>query len=145
MCAKNTIILPGFGTGYAFICNVSNVIVRPQISSAPVTAIVRPRGFLGSLLAWDSLLFALICSLDMVSTVYLVRHGMAREGNPMLAYFYRMGEAHFVAAKLMSYVPTLVITAIFRDRYEKLVALCLRSVIAAYIAIYLVSVLGQFH
>ncbi|HEY3331333.1 MAG TPA: DUF5658 family protein [Capsulimonadaceae bacterium] len=93
-----------------------------------------------SIVLWDSMLFGLVCLLDMISTVYLVVAGIAREGNPWLAYWMEQGVVSFVAVKLLTFLPTLAVAAYYRRAYPRFIGISLRVALAAYIAIYIISV-----
>jgi hypothetical protein len=103
-----------------------------------------PLGFLKALVAWDSVLFACICLLDMLSTIYFVQSGGATEANPVLAGTFRYGIWCFVLAKLCSFMPALVVAAYFRDRYPSFIGVCLRGAMIAYAIIYAIGVGRQF-
>ena len=123
--------------------SVSNVVAVN--SAAPIASAHSGRfaAFVSAILSWESLAFAVICMGDMISTIYLVRHGMAMEANPWLASCYRLGEGCFIAAKMLSFVPALVVAAYFRERFPNFVALCLRCALGAYVLIYIFATVRQ--
>ena len=100
--------------------------------------------FRRSLLAWDSILFFIVCISDLVSTVVFVERGGVGELNPMLAWSLRQGIACFIAVKLMSFVPTLLVCAWYRSRYPSFITLALRIALVGYLMIYIVGVGRQF-
>ena len=93
--------------------------------------------------AWDSLLLLLICVADMLSTLYFVHAGMATESNPLMAYWLKMGDGAFCAAKIASFLPLLFVAAHYRQSRPKLVSLSLKTAIILYLTIYLVAVGSQ--
>src|SRR5579883_2629299 len=90
-----------------------------------------------NLFAWDSILFFMICSLDMLSTLWWVHRGIAQESNPWLAACLKQGPLYFCLAKMVSYLPVLLICAYFRAAYPRFIPIALRWGIALYVAIYL--------
>lgn len=97
-----------------------------------------------NLLAWDSMLFFVVCSLDMLSTLLWVREGIATESNPWLAACLRVSPLCFCFAKSLSYLPVLFVCAYFRSAYPRCVALSLRYGILLYATIYGLCVGLQF-
>jgi len=96
-----------------------------------------------ALLAWDSLLLFGICMADMLSTLYWVNAGTAVELNPYMNFWLRHGYAAFCAAKILSFVPLLIVAAAYRQRRPRLIRFALRGAIVVYLAIYVVSVASQ--
>ncbi len=54
------------------------------------------------------------------------------------------GDLAFCLAKLVSFVPFLLVAAYYRPRRPRLIAVALRGTLLLYIGIYLTSVGGQF-
>ncbi|HEX5322910.1 MAG TPA: DUF5658 family protein [Capsulimonadaceae bacterium] len=100
--------------------------------------------FWQSLVAWDSLLFFTICTLDMLLTVWWVHQGMAKESNPWLAACLRQGPLCFCAVKSLSFVPVLAFCAYYRAAYPRFIPLALRCGLTMYAAIYFGSIAWQF-
>jgi hypothetical protein len=98
---------------------------------------------LRALLAWDSLLLAGICLLDMFSTLYWVHAHMAVEYNPYMNFWLQRGYAPFCIAKITSFLPLLIVAAAYRQRRPRLVRVALRGAIVLYLAIYVASVASQ--
>lgn len=96
-----------------------------------------------ALLAWDSMALLLICIADMLSTLYWVHQGVATEANPYMAYWLRQGDAQFCMAKILSFVPLLLVAAYYRERRPRLVAVTLRGSIFLYMLIYVTAVGSQ--
>jgi len=103
----------------------------------------QPRIAVKAMFAWDSVLLLLICVADMLSTLYFVHAGMATESNPLMAYWMKMGDWAFCAAKVASFLPLLFVAAYYRQSRPQLVSFSLRSAIVLYLAIYLVAVGSQ--
>ena len=102
----------------------------------PAGKIARP-GFL----PLETVLLAFVCTLDAVSTLYLVSTGRAVEANPALAWTFDYGSFMFLAVKLLSFVPAIVILERIRDRKPRLVKVATRAALAGYLAIYLFGTL----
>lgn len=100
--------------------------------------------FWQSLIAWDSVLFFTICSLDMLLTLLWVHQGVARESNPWLAACLRQGPIYFCLAKSLSFVPVLAFCAYYRSKYPRFITNALRWGTAAYLAIYFTCIAIQF-
>ena len=123
---------------------VTNVIPTSCAVNSATSTLEQNLAFWRSLLAWDSLFFAVICILDMISTLCWVNDGKATESNPWLAYWLGQSMACFVFVKLMSFLPTLAVSAYYRESYPKFVSTCLRCALAAYLIIYFGSIAKQF-
>jgi hypothetical protein len=117
-----------------------------MLSMSAIVGQPQPRTAIKAMFAWDSLLLLLICVADMLSTLYFVHAGMATESNPLMAYWLKMGDGAFCAAKITSFLPLLFVAAYYRASRPKLVTFSLRIAIVLYLAIYLVAVGSQmFH
>ena len=95
-------------------------------------------------LAWDSLLLAALCTADMASTLFWVHTGAASEANPWMAFCLAHGDAAFVAAKSLSFLPLLAFAAFHRARRPRLIAVSLRGTSVLYLGIYLAAVGSQW-
>lgn len=93
---------------------------------------------------WESLLLFTICLSDMLSTLFWVHTNQATEANPWMSLWLHYGDWAFCAAKLISFVPFLLVAAYYRPRRPRMIAIALRGTLALYAGIYLVSVGGQF-
>lgn len=85
---------------------------------------------------WESLVLLAVCLGDMLSTLYWVHGGAATEANPLMAHWLERGDAHFVAVKLLSFIPLLAVAAYYRPRRPRLIAVSLRAALALYALIY---------
>lgn len=83
---------------------------------------------------------ATLCAVDLLSTVLLIQHQGAAEGNALMNFYLRQGTGVFIAAKCFLFVPALVIAEWYRRRNPRLVSFTLRAVIAMYLLVYAVGV-----
>jgi len=91
----------------------------------------------------ETLILAVICLLDLVSTVYWVRHIDAEEGNPLMAfYLHHGGVAAFAIAKAILCFGPLAVAEWARRHHPRFVHAALRCGIAGYVGLY---GLGVFH
>ena len=81
-----------------------------------------------------------ICLLDLLTTLYWVSQGQAREGNPALAYFLDQGPVPFILVKLFTFVPALVLAEWYRPKNPRLITKALRWTIAGYFFLYVAGV-----
>jgi len=95
-------------------------------------------------LAWESLLLFTICTADMLSTLHWVHLHQATEANPWMALWLHYGDGAFIGAKMLSFVPFLLVAAYYRPRRPRLIAISLRGTIALYVGVYAASMLVQF-
>lgn len=84
---------------------------------------------------------AALCGADLISTLFLVHHHGADEGNALMSFYLKQGTGAFIAAKCLMFVPALLIAEWYRRRNAQLVATTLRGVIVMYVAFYAVGVL----
>ncbi len=84
----------------------------------------------------ESLALASICFLDMATTLYWVRAGMATESNPLMAAPLAHSEALFVAVKLASFLVPIAVLETLRPIRPEGVVKALRVCIAAYVLLY---------
>lgn len=91
----------------------------------------------------ETVVLALICMLDLLTTLYWIARGHAGEGNPLMRWTLQAGPKALILAKLAAFVPSLLIAEWYRSRNPQLVRLALRGVIAAYCLLYLRSLVNQ--
>lgn len=84
---------------------------------------------------------ATLCAVDLLSTLLLIQHQGAAEGNALMSFYLEQGTAAFIAAKCLLFVPALVIAEWYRRRNPRLVSLALRAVIVMYLLFYAAGVL----
>ena len=68
------------------------------------------------LISIESLILIVICTADMLATLYLVMHGMATEQNPLMAACIARGPMMFVLVKIASFVPFVIAVELYRRR-----------------------------
>jgi len=95
-------------------------------------------------LGWESVVLFLICTGDMLSTLYWIHTHAATESNPWMALWLQHGDLAFCAVKMLSFVPFLIVAAYYRPRRPRLIRVSLRGTIALYALVYAVSVGSQF-
>lgn len=84
----------------------------------------------------ESLLIALICSVDLVTTIWLIRTHNAAEANPIMRPILAHGIEAFVLVKLALCVGPLAILEYARKHRPRLVRDALRLTIILYLAMY---------
>lgn len=85
----------------------------------------------------ETVILAVICLLDLVSTVYWVGHIDAEEGNPLMAFYLTHGGvAAFAAAKGVLCFGPLAVAEWARRHHPRFVHAALRCGIAGYIGLY---------
>lgn len=93
---------------------------------------------------WESLFLFILCTTDMLSTLYWIHTHAATEANPWMALWLHHGDAAFCAVKMLSFVPFLLVAAYYRPRRPRLIKISLRGTIALYLLVYAMGVGGQF-
>lgn len=101
--------------------------------------VARPRGVSAEV----AVLF-LICTLDMLSSAWLFHHGLAVEGNPILRSFADAGTLPFLGAKLVTFLPALLVAEWYRRVRPRRALPLLRCTIVGYVGVYTLAVAGQF-
>ena len=92
----------------------------------------------------ETIWLSAICLLDLITTLYWVSQGQAREGNPALAFFLDQGVFPFVAVKLFTFVPALIIAEWYRPRNPRLISKALQWTIIGYLFLYVAGVGAHF-
>jgi len=90
----------------------------------------------------EAFTLALICALDMYTTLWWVMNGHATEANPLLSWTFAIHPAVFVAVKCLSFGPALLLARHLARRHPVLVSRLLRLVIVGYVGVYLVGTFG---
>lgn len=88
----------------------------------------------------EALFLALICAVDMYTTLWWVTHGIALEANPLLAWTFLKHPVLFVVVKSFSCLPPLLFLTAMAQKRPAFTVLMLRVAIVAYIIIYLMNV-----
>ena len=90
----------------------------------------------------ESQVLIIICLVDLLSTLALLSHGRALEGNPLMSFYLRFGVWVFVSVKLaLVFLPIFIVEWSMRYR-PRFVRMMLRTAIAAYVAMYLLVFLS---
>jgi hypothetical protein len=84
----------------------------------------------------ESTLLAAICIADMILTIFLVQFRLAVEQNPLMAACLNKGIATFVVAKMLSFVPFIVLAEIHKRRNPAFVRTATRLAILLYLGVY---------
>lgn len=88
----------------------------------------------------ESLVLAAVCLADLLSTLVLVGHQHASEGNPLMGYYLQLGIGVFILVKLM-----LVVLPVFILEWsKKFVPTFARRVVRIAIVAYVVVYAGLF-
>jgi len=101
-------------------------------------AATEPRGILP-----ESIWIAVICVVDMASTVALFLLGMADEANPLLRPHLHYGVAQFVAVKSLSFLVPIVGLEWLRAHRPDFVTMMMRLAIIGYLLIYFGGSIAQ--
>jgi hypothetical protein len=99
--------------------------------------------FLHRTVSAEAVAIASICLLDLMTTLYWITQGQAREGNPIMAFFLDQGYVPFIAAKIFTFAPALAVAEWYRPNNPRLIQKLLRWVIAGYLFIYVAGVAGH--
>ena len=75
----------------------------------------------------------------------MVRQGLAREANPIMAYFLAQGVAAFMAFKVISFTPAIVAAEYLRFSNELFAKNAIRLGLIAYLALYVFGDLRLNH
>jgi hypothetical protein len=86
----------------------------------------------------ESIILALICLADMLSTLFFVSMGYAVEQNPIMAACLRHGPGIFILAKMASFIPFIACIEIYRRHKPTFSRNAARTAIILYLAIYVI-------
>ena len=92
----------------------------------------------------ECLFLLTVCLLDTISSAYLFQNNMAVEANPVLRGYAEAGILPFVSAKMMTFVPALVVAEWYRQRRPEFILPLLRWAGILYVGIYTLMVVAQF-
>jgi hypothetical protein len=85
----------------------------------------------------ETIIFFTLCTIDLISTIFLVRHGLAKEANPVLKWAYNYGDFYFCFVKFFTYsVPLSIIETIKSEKNINTIRWILRIGIFAYLLNY---------
>ncbi len=91
----------------------------------------------------EGVLISFLCLLDLITTLYWVSQGQAREGNPVLAFYLDQGSVPFIAVKLFMFVPSVIMAEWYRPRNPVLITRAMRWVCVGYVFIYVAGVFSH--
>ncbi len=94
---------------------------------------------------WESVLLSLLCVVDAFWTVLMCRQGLAKEANPIMAFFLAQSVAAFVAFKLASFLPGILAVEYLKFQNRKFATFAVRFGAIAYLALYVVGDLRVNH
>ncbi len=92
-------------------------------------------------LARETWYLILLCTLDMVSTAWLLTAGRAQEANPVMRFYVAQGVPTFMVVKAFLYIAPLFVLELLRRRKPEFIRGILRLGIAAYLLVYGIGVL----
>lgn len=99
-------------------------------------------------LAWrrpillESVLLAAVCTLDMISTLYLIRTHLAIESNPLMVGPLEHSDAAFLLIKGATYMVPIMILELLRPVRPDLIQRALRVCLLGYLATYALGSIG---
>lgn len=85
----------------------------------------------------ESTLLIAICVADLIATLFLLKNGVASEGNPLMAFYLTYGVGTFVMAKLTLVIMPIFIAEWSRQYRPRFVKYMLRTAIVAYVGVYI--------
>lgn len=91
----------------------------------------------------EGVLITFLCLLDLITTLYWVSQGQAREGNPVLAFYLDQGHIPFIGVKLFMFVPSVIMAEWYRAHNPTLITRVMRWVCVGYIFIYVSGVFSH--
>ena len=92
-------------------------------------------------LSRGNMVLGIICTMDLLSTLYLYLANRMVEANPVMAFLLSKGLFWFVIIKLLSYVPAVYVLEWYRRRDPKFAGLMTRAAIGGYLGIYVLGIL----
>lgn len=87
----------------------------------------------------ETVALTMICALDTYWTLILVRIGLGRETNPLLAWSIDYSSWAFLAIKLSSFLIPIVILEMLRPKHPGLILKAMRFGTFGYLAVYLIG------
>jgi hypothetical protein len=86
---------------------------------------------------WEIRLLALVCLLDLISTMWLLKTGSAVEANPVMEFYLAHGGTLcFIVMKAFLFIAPLFILEQIRKRKPIFIRTLIRSYLAAYVVLY---------
>lgn len=87
-------------------------------------------------IAKESLIIAVLGTIDLITTIVFIRHHGAEEANPIFRFFWNIGLPMFILAKIMLTACPLLVLEWARKRNPRFVMFGMRSAIAGYVFMY---------
>lgn len=84
----------------------------------------------------ESVLLGIICSMDMLTTLFWVMTGQAVEANPILGWTFRGHPVTFVVIKCLACMPALILAPKLAQSHRTFTVWLLRTIIVAYLLVY---------
>jgi hypothetical protein len=84
----------------------------------------------------EALVLGLLCTLDMITTLWWVVFGQASEANGLLAWSFKFHPAAFVVVKCASWLPALLLAPYLARRRKTMTVWLLRAIIVLYVVLY---------
>lgn len=91
---------------------------------------------IGTRVAWESTVLALICTADMIYTLWLVASGAATEANPIMGFYFEHSQNAFVGAKTLLIVGSICALEILRRKRPRTVQPIIRMGLVLYVVFY---------
>ena len=88
----------------------------------------------------ETRVMAVICLLDLILTIFLLRAGLAREANPIMLAMLNMGLLWFIAFKCAYTLGPLALLEMVGRRYPNVVQRYLRLGITVYVGFHVVNI-----
>jgi hypothetical protein len=86
---------------------------------------------------WEIRLLAVVCLLDLISTVWLLHTGRAIEANPVMQfYLINGGTLCFIIVKALMFCGPVFILEQIRKKKPQFIRILFRSYLAAYVVLY---------
>lgn len=94
---------------------------------------------------WESVVLCLLCLVDVFVTILVIGNGLAKEANPLMAFFIEQGIAVFVFAKVASFLPGIVACEYLKQKNPPFALWAIRAGTFGYLAVYIVGELKINH
>jgi len=84
----------------------------------------------------ESVVLGIICAADMLTTLFWVMTGVAKESNPVLGWTFAGHPIIFVIIKCLACMPALILAPRLAQSHRHFTIWLLRVIILAYVAVY---------
>jgi hypothetical protein len=92
----------------------------------------------------ETMILVAICVIDTAHTLAIIKLGLAREANPVVAWTFAHGDGVFVGFKLGSASAIVAALEHIRTYRDPFVKAAIRAGIALYLGVYAIGSLGLF-